>query len=110
MPTIRLPRLFFDDHLSRGCPTPETTRETARFVWVDGDDLALGDLYNDAEYYENAGSEGWDDGLGYLGAAARRLLVVLRKAGWDSKRARKAMRQLDALDADAIVVSAKDGA
>jgi hypothetical protein len=49
--SLRLPRQFFYDHKERDLPTPEILHLTIAYVFVDGDDPAIGELINDAEYY-----------------------------------------------------------
>lgn len=85
--TIRLPRLFYDDHIARVAdaqepsPTPEPVRKTDRYVWVPKD-ADFSDLISDCHYYEDADKmEGWDEGAKRYGPAARRILAALAKAG-----------------------------
>ena len=84
---IRLPRLFYDDHVERiadadpPSPTPEPVRQTKNFVWVPRN-ADFSDLISDAHYYEDADKqEGWDEGAKRYGPAARRVLAALAKAG-----------------------------
>lgn len=88
---LRLPRAFYDDHISRDLPAPDPVRETARFVWVRADDPWLPELYSDAAHYEDFDTgndpETNAENRRYA-SAARRLLAVLRKAGWTAEEAR----------------------
>lgn len=50
MRTVRLPKVFLDDHADRELPTPEIIRETARHYIV-ADDDAMPELWDDARHY-----------------------------------------------------------
>lgn len=92
MTTIRLPRSMYDDDQSEAIALLKVLRESPRFIWVDSEDPALGELFNYCEYYADADRlDGWDESVGHLGAKARRVLDLLGKAGWTSKRAAEAM-------------------
>lgn len=88
MTTIRLPRSMYDDDQADTIALLKVLKESPRFIWVDSEDPALAELYNYCEYYADADKmEGWDESVGHLGAKARRVLDLLGKAGWTSRRA-----------------------
>ena len=51
--TIRIPRLFYEDHEDRDLDTPVAIKTTKRHVWIDPADPALGELLSDARYYSD---------------------------------------------------------
>lgn len=76
--TIRLPRMFYDDHWSRDLPTPEAVHENTRSVWVWVDDPDLPELLNDARHY--ADPVGFDPDIQRtICRAASRLLEAHRR-------------------------------
>lgn len=48
---VRVPRLFYEDHLWRDLPTPPAIKERVHHVWIEPDHPDLPELLNDAEYY-----------------------------------------------------------
>lgn len=48
---VRLPAMFYADHMDRSLPTPKEVRGTTRHVWVSCDDPALAELLDDARHY-----------------------------------------------------------
>lgn len=88
MTTIRLPRTMYDDDQTEEIALLKIQRETARFIWVDSEDPALGELYSYAYHYSDADKlEGWDESCKRFGPASRRLLAILEAAGWTKARA-----------------------
>lgn len=83
MKTIKLPNVFYDDHLERDLPTPEDVGKAKSYVTVRADDPALHELLNDAEFYASPwGPDG--EGLGGLRASARATVRAIRNViGWD---------------------------
>lgn len=69
---IRLPWMFYTDHMDRELPTPqEVPPSNKRALWVRRDDPALGELLSDARYYADPnGPDGFacgsDDNEGHL--------------------------------------------
>lgn len=73
---LRLPTVFFDDHLARELPTPEVLVRTRTHVYVWPTDIHLGELLSDAEYY--ADPNGPDMSLGFK-SSARATANAIRK-------------------------------
>lgn len=95
MTTTRLPRAMYDDDQAETMGLLKVLRESPRFIWVDSEDPALGELYNYCEYYSDADTqESWDPSCKHLGPKARRVIGLLGKAGWTSMRAKEAMQTL----------------
>ncbi len=70
---IRLPRMFFDDHVERDLPAPEVVRENSRSVWVIPEGDGWEDLIGDAWHYSDP-RDGWADDSTRFCYAAQRLL------------------------------------
>jgi len=74
---IKIPKRFFDDHCDRDLDTPIVIKQTARHYWIDKNDLAIGELKSDAEYYVSIGAGGFDkcfSGLVHSASATLRSL------------------------------------
>ncbi len=74
---IRIPRSFYDDHADRGLDTPEPVKASARFVWIRGNDPALPELINDAEFYADPSGP---DEADHVVRWAKSLIAALVKA------------------------------
>lgn len=48
---VCVPSRFFDDYCQRDMPTPKVQRMQGVSYWLAIDDPALGDLFDDAEFY-----------------------------------------------------------
>jgi len=51
METIKITKLFYDDHVDRDLPAPAIVRETKRHYFIDANSEHLDDLLADAEFY-----------------------------------------------------------
>ena len=49
--TVKLPTRFYDDHADRGLPAGDLVKRTKRYVVVELDAAAYGELISDAEHY-----------------------------------------------------------
>ncbi len=75
---IKIPKRFFDDHCDRDLDTPIIIKQTARHYWIDKNDLAIGELKSDAEYYVTMGKlGGFSNGLSGLVHSASATLKCL---------------------------------
>lgn len=87
MTEYKLPPAFYWDHTYRDLPEEGRSvlvKETRTYVIVALDDLALDDLYGDAEHYADAGIAR-DMGMPGLAASARATIKALRKQGYEPK-------------------------
>jgi len=87
METIRIPKVFYDDHYERGLPAPPVVRETKRHYFIETVGTpALRELMSDAELYARGGYD-WC----YVGAARsllkaiRKVLPVVEPGGYNSR-------------------------
>jgi hypothetical protein len=79
---VRLPRLFIDDHIERGCDTPEIIKQSARFYWMRAEDPAMPELLNDAAHYASetmCGAGGWDESVMRFAYSAQRLICSFER-------------------------------
>ena len=79
---VRLPRLFIDDHIERGCDTPEIIKQSTRFYWMRTDDPNMPELLNDAAHYASetmCGAGGWDDYVMRFAYSAQRLICAFER-------------------------------
>ena len=76
---IRIPRVFYDDHVERDLPSP-VVRKTARYhYYIRADDPALDELASDAAHYGEGGICGRDfPHLFGLIASAKATLAAIR--------------------------------
>ena len=76
--TIRVPQLFWRDHIKRQNLPAEHEKTSGHSVWLTLTEAALQDLKQDAEYY--AEWEGWDyyDNRRVVDSA-RRTLAAIKK-------------------------------
>lgn len=74
--TVRVPAMFWTDHIDRGCTPAMSERQAGSSVWLVLDDAAITDLYSDAVYYLD--DEGCPD-LARLARSARRTVDNIRK-------------------------------
>lgn len=51
MRLLRIPAVFYVDHMERALPTPKEHKGNAKHVWIDLDDPATSSLLNDAQFY-----------------------------------------------------------
>ena len=51
MQTIRITKLFYDDHVDRDLPAPSIVGETKRHYLIDANSEHLNHLLDDAEFY-----------------------------------------------------------
>jgi len=49
--TVKIPKVFFDDHCERDLPAPEIIKETGKHYRISLNDNNLDEFLNDAEYY-----------------------------------------------------------
>ena len=79
MTIVRIPTLFYDDHVfGRELPAPPPIKTTKQHIWIDTKHPDFAELMHDAKHY--ADPQGW--GLGVwttYGRAARALLVAVSK-------------------------------
>ena len=77
--TIRIPKVFYDDHYERCLPAPPVVRETKRHYFIEAVDTpALRELVSDADYYSMTLGLCRDyHGLSY---SARATFKAIRKA------------------------------
>jgi hypothetical protein len=73
---IRIPKIFYDDHVGRECPAPPILRETNRHYWIDTTHADYAELINDAEFYEDI--QGFDKDAYCFCYAARAMLKAVR--------------------------------
>ena len=80
-PTIRIPRVFLDDHRSRDLPTPGIERMTRQHYHIRADDPALPELVSDARHYAEGGicTRDFPELFGLV-ASARATLAAIRKS------------------------------
>lgn len=83
---VRIPVVFYEDHLDRVLPTPTVIKSTKRNVWIDLNDPCTAELLDDAEYY--AGPGGPDNCSRGLVASARATVRAI-KAAQESGRSEK---------------------
>ena len=50
---IKIPKLFYDDHLARDLPSPKILKETKTNYFIAKTDEHIYELFDDAEYYYN---------------------------------------------------------
>ena len=60
---IRLPLVFYTDHLERDLPAPPEVKETKRHVWIDLSHKYLPELLSDARAYAEGGYDPAYNGL-----------------------------------------------
>ena len=51
MELIRIPKMFYIDHVDRDLPAPEIVRETKRHYFIDAKSEHLSEFLADAEFY-----------------------------------------------------------
>lgn len=78
LPMVRVPWVFFIDHMERSLPTPEEVKADARSAWVRLDDPALPELLDDARHY--AHTSGPDLCSRGLIASAKATVAAIEKA------------------------------
>lgn len=83
MPIVRIPRVFYDDHVDRDLPAPPVLRETKRHYFIDDEHPDIFELRDDAAHYSDATTWGYGIELGGLERSARATLNALREAGCD---------------------------
>lgn len=89
MSTIRIPKVFYTDHIERDLPAPPIVKETKQHYFIDGADNAdLQELYCDARYY----SETYDLG-GFCCEFGDYLSGVCRSAKATRDAIRKALTE-----------------
>ncbi len=49
--TIRIPKVFYDDHVERELPAPEIVRELKTHYFIDANSEHLAELLEDAAFY-----------------------------------------------------------
>lgn len=88
MKEYRIPPKFYWDHTYRDLPEQGISvlvKETRQYVIVRLDDLALADLYGDADFYSDPGIAR-DMGQPGLAASARATAKALREQGYQPPR------------------------
>jgi hypothetical protein len=50
---IKIPKLFYDDHLARELPSPKILKVTKTNYFIDTTDEHIYELFDDADYYCN---------------------------------------------------------
>jgi len=80
MKTLRLSKFFVDDHEYRCLPMPEIVKHTKQhyYIKIDWANLGYRDLYLDAEYYVDIGSDFESFMQGYV-TSARAVLKNIEK-------------------------------
>lgn len=48
---IKIPKLFYDDHLARDLPSPKILKETKTNYYIDEADENICELFDDADFY-----------------------------------------------------------
>ena len=80
MVTIRIPKIFYNDHRDRDLPSPVVVNETSSHYWINASDPDISELLSDATYYSTSvgWSEQWDSirGLVYSARATVKALSV----------------------------------
>jgi hypothetical protein len=80
MVTIRIPKIFYNDHRDRDLPSPVVVNESKSHYWIDASDHDISELLSDATYYSTSvgWSEQWDSirGLVYSARATVKALSV----------------------------------
>jgi hypothetical protein len=78
-PTIKLPKMFFEDHTERGLKTPKVLNATRSHYIVSSRDKRLRELFSDAIYY--ADKSGGPDCLpAGLKSSARATVAAIKAA------------------------------
>jgi len=75
MTRLKIPMLFFIDHMERDLPTPAIISENSSQFVIDSGDPALRDLISDAKHYAHSGT----DAPGNIIKGARMLLAALER-------------------------------
>jgi hypothetical protein len=83
MTTIRIPRLFYEDHEDRDLDTPVAIKTTKRHVWIDLNDEHVPELMSDADYYKD--ETGFDGSAGICRSARATLKAIAAHATWERK-------------------------
>jgi hypothetical protein len=78
--TIKIPKVFFDDHEARDLPTPAVVRFTTSHYFIASGDPALPELLSDAEHYAFGGIEAGPEYIGLI-SSARATFKALKSAG-----------------------------
>ena len=77
--SVRVPRVFFEDHSSRCISRSVETRSTSKGLTVELEGREVADLLSDAEYWATEWPElGQVEGFG-LGSSARATVKAIRK-------------------------------
>jgi hypothetical protein len=81
MRLIRIPKVFYNDHVARDLPAPPIERKTRRHYYIDCDHPHIGELEDDAVHYSDATT--WGNGIeqGGIERSARATLNAIREAG-----------------------------
>ena len=64
---IRIPRLFYDDHVERDLPAPDVVKHNNRHYWIDANSEHLAELHADAFIYSDFQHWDFEVGSGLLG-------------------------------------------
>lgn len=77
---LKLPKLFYWDHLQRECgDASNIVKETQNHFFVRLTEDTFDDLFGDADYYTECGSEMWEFNRGLV-MSARATFKILQKA------------------------------
>lgn len=76
---VRVPKLFYWDHVERDLPSPPVMRYTVHHVWIEIDHPDLPELLDDAEYYAHPyGPDIEDSGSRNLANSAKKTVSSLK--------------------------------
>lgn len=75
---VRIPKVFYDDHVGRELPAPKILRVLARQYEIDADSSEAQELLEDAEHYSDVTT--WGNGIEYGGIerSARATARIIR--------------------------------
>jgi len=93
MTTIRIPRLFYEDHRDRDLDTPVAIKTTKRHVWIDLNDEHLPELMSDADFYKD--ERDFDGCSGICRSARATLKAIATHATWERKYGRYGISSID---------------
>lgn len=76
MSTIRIPKVFYDDHISRDLPAPTIVHETKRHYFIETEHPAMKEFGNDVAHYCDVTTWGGKDQGGLEKSALATLVAI----------------------------------